>query len=197
MSQPWILKKAKLIHHAKFSINIAHTTAADKRIAYLFFIRWIKILIFVFADNVFGAVKWQRDILLCEILRLHNFRCGVVVILANRYNHIVTNGNIIICNVIIAFITLVKLYTAIDVIPITALHFSVDRWIEYFTHTIKPHKLPYVIDKIAPGLRQCLLVIGSLDNSLRTFFEVHRNGVILRFQRIFNYIVWVAFNFSE
>lgn len=131
-----------------------------------------------------------------NILRLAK-KEDILVILANRYNHIVTNGNIIICNVIIAFITLVKLYTAIDVIPITALYFSVDRRIKYFAHTVKPHKLPYVIDKIAPGLRQCLLVIGSLDNSPRTFFEIHRNGVILRFQRIFNYIVWVAFNFSE
>ena len=75
-----LLKKVKPIHHAKFSINITHTIAADKRIAYLFFIWWIKILIFAFADNVFGAVKWQRDILLCEILHLHNFRCGAVVL---------------------------------------------------------------------------------------------------------------------
>ena len=110
-----LLKKVKPIHHAKFSINITHTIAADKRIAYLFFIWWIKILIFAFADNVFGAVKWQRGILLCEILHLHNFRCGVVVILADGYNHIIANGNIVLIgNVVIAFVALVKFHATLD-----------------------------------------------------------------------------------
>ena len=52
-----------------------------------------------------SAVKRQRHVLLCEILHLHNFHYGVVVILADGYNYIITNGNIVLIgNIIIAFV---------------------------------------------------------------------------------------------
>ena len=58
-----------------------------------------------------SAVKRQRCVLLCEILYLYNFGCGVMVILANGYNYIIANGNIVLIgNVIIAFVALVKFH---------------------------------------------------------------------------------------
>ena len=63
-----------------------------------------------------GAVKRQRHILLCEILHLYDLCCRVVVVVADGYNHIVTNGNIVLIgNVIIAFVTPTSVKNALQV----------------------------------------------------------------------------------
>ena len=78
-----------------------------------------------------SAVKRQRHVLLCEILHLHYRCCGVVVILAHGYNHIIANGNIVLIgNVIITFVAFVKFHATVDIIGSAALDLLIDRRIE-------------------------------------------------------------------
>ena len=122
----------------------------------------------------------------------------MVVILANGYNHIIANGNIVlISNVVIAFVALVKFHATVNVIGSAALDLLVDRRIEYFTHSVETHKLPYGVGKIAPELWKSLLIVCSLDNTLWSFRKAHGDSVILCFKRVANHIIGVAFDLTE
>lgn len=127
-----------------------------------------------------GTVERKWNILLGKILNLYNFGCGMAVIPAYRNNHSITDPDVILVgNVIIAFVAFVKFHAAINIVVSATLDIPIDRRVEYFTASVELNEIPYIIGKIAPKLRQSLLIICFLDDTLWTLFEIHRDGIIL------------------
>ena len=83
------------------------------------------------------------------------------------------------------------------IIVLAAFDLLIDRRIEHFAPSIETHEIPYCICKIAPELRQSLLIVCSLEDTLRSLLEIHCDGVIFGFKWIVNHIIRVAFNFDE
>lgn len=110
-----------------------------------------------------GAVKRKWNIILCKILNLHNFGCGMVVIPADRNNHSVTDLDVVLVgNVIIAFVAFVKFHAAINIVVSATPDLPVDRWIEYFTASVELNKIPYTV---ASSMQPFFWVMGICQRS--------------------------------
>ena len=134
--------------------------------AALFYLRRVKIIVCTFADNVFCPIKWKRNIFFGKKLNFYHFSNRMMIVFSNGNNHMIANiDTVIISDIVVTFISFVKFHATVNVILFAALYFPVDRRVEDFTKAIKTDEIPYCVSKIAPGFRQCFLVVGSLDNT--------------------------------
>ena len=61
----------------------------------------IKIVVCTLTDNMLCFFNWQRNVPLRKILHLYHLCNRVMVVLADRNNYLVTNGNIVLISKVI------------------------------------------------------------------------------------------------
>ena len=100
-----------------------------------------KIIFRTFPDNMFCFLHRQRHIFLRKVFFLYDFNYCFVIILASRNKHKIAYLNgIVIRNIIVALVSIFKLYTAIDNIIVTAPYLSIHRRVHNFAPPIERHK---------------------------------------------------------